>query len=120
MGVRATEQVLFALGVASTKDGENKTFLQDSLVKFLNGYESYAKILLLHIPNSGGCTYSNQSITMPYEEVSTTSSSSGSTASTATTNTTTGTSAKSAASAVKMATVITFGAAILSSVIALL
>ncbi|KAG6587022.1 Peroxisomal 2 [Phytophthora cinnamomi] len=118
MGIRATDAVVMAMG--GFGEGENSTFLEDWFVSSLNDYISYGKAVQAHIPNNGGCTYSGQSITLPYEEVSTTSSSSGSTASTATTNTTTGTSAKSAASAVKMATVITFGAAILSSVIALL
>ncbi|KAE8890354.1 hypothetical protein PF005_g25151 [Phytophthora fragariae] len=68
MGLRATEKVLFALGVATTDDGESETFLQDGFVEMVDDINSYAKTLLLHIPNNGGCTFSDQSVTLPFTE----------------------------------------------------
>ncbi|KAE8968594.1 hypothetical protein PR002_g27707 [Phytophthora rubi] len=68
MGLRATEKVLFALGVATTEDGASETFLQDGFVEMVDSFSSYAKALLLHIPNNGGCTFSIQSVTLPFTE----------------------------------------------------
>ncbi|EGZ11548.1 hypothetical protein PHYSODRAFT_363478, partial [Phytophthora sojae] len=100
MGLRATEKVLFALGAVSTDDGDSETFLQDGFVEILDGMNSYAKALLLHVPNNGSCTFSDQSITLPYAEAASSVS--------------TGTSA---ASSVKLSGVMTASAVLASSLL---
>ncbi|OWZ01328.1 hypothetical protein PHMEG_00027309 [Phytophthora megakarya] len=37
----------------------------------LNAYNNIAASVYIHIPNNGNCTYSNQTITQPYEDVTT-------------------------------------------------
>ncbi|KAE9278716.1 hypothetical protein PF008_g28547 [Phytophthora fragariae] len=120
MGLRATDAVIVALGGISSEDGESNTFIEDWFVENLNNASSYGKGVQVHIPNNGGCTFSDQSITLPYGDISTSASSSGSNTTATTTTTTTASSGKSAASAVKVTTMMTFGAVLLSSVIALL
>ncbi|KAE8969118.1 hypothetical protein PF005_g27943, partial [Phytophthora fragariae] len=85
-----------------------------------NNASSYGKGVQVHIPNNGGCTFSDQSITLPYGDISTSASSSGSNTTATTTTTTTASSGTSAASAVKVTTVMTFGAALLTSMVTLL
>ncbi|KAG3048474.1 hypothetical protein PI124_g24329, partial [Phytophthora idaei] len=65
MGIRATDKVIKALGGA---EDESDTFIEDWFVDTLNSMKSDAKTLNLHIPNNGDCSYSGQSITLPYEE----------------------------------------------------
>ncbi|EGZ11542.1 hypothetical protein PHYSODRAFT_303572 [Phytophthora sojae] len=103
MSLRATEQVLFALGVATTDDGDSDTFLQDMFVEMLDSIRTYLESVLVHIPNNGGCTFSDQSITLPYSEAAAAVS--------------TGTSA---ASSVKLSGLVTASAVLVSSVLATL
>ncbi|KAG2794865.1 hypothetical protein PC118_g22650, partial [Phytophthora cactorum] len=87
--------VIKALGGA---EDESDTFIEDWFVDTLNSMKSDAKTLNLHIPNNGDCSYSGQSITLPYEE----------TAASAVTG-------ASAASSIKVSGLVTAGVALVST-----
>ncbi|ETL39594.1 hypothetical protein F442_09273 [Phytophthora nicotianae P10297] len=95
IGLRATDNVIKALG--GGEDNETDTFLEDWFVDTLNGMKADAKSLNLHIPNNGDCSYSGQSITVPYEETSS------------------AVTATSAASSIKLSGLMTAGVALLST-----
>ncbi|GMF25265.1 unnamed protein product [Phytophthora lilii] len=67
MGLRATDKVIKALGGFDEEDSSD-TFLEDSFVEMIGSINSYAASLLIHMPNNGDCSYSGQSITLPYAE----------------------------------------------------
>lgn len=74
MVIRATEKVVKALGGA---EDESDTFIEDWFVETLNSVSSDANSLLFHIPNNGDCSYSDQSITVPYAETAASTAAAG-------------------------------------------
>ncbi|EGZ11551.1 hypothetical protein PHYSODRAFT_303579 [Phytophthora sojae] len=67
MGIRAADAVIYAMGGVRNEDDEveSSTIIEDWFVETLNSVNSYGEGLQVHIPNGGGCTYPDQSITLP-------------------------------------------------------
>ncbi|GMF34115.1 unnamed protein product [Phytophthora fragariaefolia] len=118
MAIRVIDGIIMAMG---SEDTGNSTFngtdddssVEAGFLEALDYSRSYAKAILMHIPNNGGCSYSDQSIVPPSEAIAWSASSSGSSSTTTTTTKTT-----NDAFAIKAVT-ITFGAALLYTALAL-
>ncbi|KAG7378165.1 hypothetical protein PHYPSEUDO_010444 [Phytophthora pseudosyringae] len=98
MAMRTMDKVIQAL---SSNTDESDTSMADWFVDMLNSVKSDAAGLSLHIPNNGDCSYSDQSITVPYAE----------TAAAATT------AAGNAASSVQLSGLVTAGVALVSTLL---
>ncbi|KAL4168263.1 hypothetical protein KRP22_011665 [Phytophthora ramorum] len=84
--------------IRAVSGGESDTFFEDLWVSTLKDYSSYGASLALHIPNNGGCSYSDQSITLPYADTASTAAGNG-------------------ASTAKLSNIVTVGAALTSSLL---
>ncbi|RLN49692.1 hypothetical protein BBJ28_00025775 [Nothophytophthora sp. Chile5] len=111
---RMEDRVMTAMGVEGSGTGISSTNLADTFLGALDSDDvnSYANDILMHIPNNGGCTYSDQTISLPY----TVSTATGSTTTAAPTATTT-TKTASAASMASFSMLIVAGVAMISSLL---
>ncbi|RLN85402.1 hypothetical protein BBJ28_00018229 [Nothophytophthora sp. Chile5] len=112
--LRTDDKILTAMGIEGSDTDTSSTNLVDTLLGALEeiDMDSYAKEILMHIPNNGGCTYSDQTIALPYTVTTATPST---TTATPVTNTTTKTT--SAASMTSFSMLIVAGVAMTSSLL---